>query len=66
MSAPVCDWCEEYIEVNNSAFPGYCSPVCHQAAVAYRDAYASMRAQHIADARRSRDVAVRQRQHRTS
>lgn len=64
MSVPVCDWCEGWIETSNRTHPGYCSPGCHQAAVAERNAYAQLRAQHVADVRRSREVAIRERQHR--
>lgn len=51
MSSAVCDWCENYIEVNNHRFPGFCSTDCRDEDRARRDAAASERARRRADAR---------------
>lgn len=54
MSSAVCDWCENYIEVNNHRFPGFCSTDCRDEDRAQRDAIASDRARRRADAAQHR------------
>ncbi len=56
MSSPVCDFCSDYIEVNNRAFPGYCSTDCRQHAHAERNRAAAALAQRQADARQHREA----------
>ncbi len=51
MSSPVCDRCGSWIEVDNRAFPGYCSTDCRQHARAERDRASAALAQRRADRR---------------
>lgn len=63
MSSAVCDECEQYIDVSNHRFPGFCSPDCRDADRARRDAIASDLAQRRRDARQHRAATDRIKRH---
>jgi hypothetical protein len=54
MSSAVCDWCEDYIDVSNLRFPGFCSTDCRDEDRAVRDRAASDLARRRADANQHR------------